>query len=218
QVAHLDIPTEAWHALPGRMDLPPERALTRRLNAVISDDIAVRSTAPAPPGFDARFSAVWRRYSYRIIPVRDPLQRRYALFYQHLDHGLLNEAAGALMGERDFTAFCKARPGATAIRTLQNFSWEPWQDDTGARGVVANVQADAFCHNMVRSLVGACRAVGSGRRSVDWLRDVAESTQRSSQVQVAPAHPLVLEEVGYPRADELDCRAARARAVRSAPG
>lgn len=217
QVAHIDIPGEAWRALPGRSDLPPERALARRLNAVVPHDLAIRSTAAAPPGFDARFSALWRRYSYRVIHVRDPLQRRYTLFREEVDGDLLNEAARAMLGERDFTAFCKARPGATAIRTLQRFFWEPWQDSTGAHGVVAHVQADAFCHNMVRSLVGACLAVGAGRRDVDWLREVAESNERSSQVQVAPAHPLVLEEVGYPQASELAQRAVQTRAVRAAP-
>ncbi len=215
QVAHIDIAEEAWHAAPGRSDLAPETALTRRLNAVLPSDIAVRATTPAPDGFDARFSAIWRQYSYRVSPVRDPLRRRYSLLHEPVDLDRLNAASEVLLGERDFTAFCKARPGATAIRTLQQFSWEAWKVDGEDQGVRGWVRADAFCHNMVRSLVGACLAVGTGKRSVQWLRSVAESEQRSSQVQVAPAHPLVLEGVGYPAPEELAARAARARAVRT---
>ena len=218
QVAHLDLPATAWEAVPGRSDIAPEIALTRRLNAILPRDIAVIATTSAPEGFDARFSALWREYSYRLTFTRDPLDRHFALTHEPVDLGRLNEATQVLLGERDFTAFCKARPGATAIRTLQEFRWEPWRGETGANGARAWVRADAFCHNMVRSLVGATLAVGTGRRTVQWLREVAASEQRSSQVHVAPAHPLILEGVGYPQASELGARARQARAVRTLPG
>lgn len=212
QVAHLDLPRQVWDALPGRSERPATEVAVRRLNAVLPEDVAIRTAVPAPAGFDARFSAIWRRYSYRVIHKPDPLQRRRALLYDAVDPAALNAAAGLLLGERDFTAFCKARPGASAIRTLQEFRWEAAEG-----GVVAHVRADAFCHNMVRSLVGACLAVGSGRRDLAWLREVADLDERSSQVQVAPAHPLVLEEVGYPPEAELAARARTARAVRTLP-
>lgn len=218
QVAHVDIPEESWLALPGRSTLPPQDSLVRRLNAVLPPDVAVDRTEVAPEGFDARFSAVWRRYSYRVIFAPDPLQARYALVHDPVDATAMNAAAALLVGERDFTPFCKARPGASAIRTLQRLQWEEIPaGEAGPEGVLATVQADAFCHNMVRSLVGACLAVGSGRRDLDWLRSVIDSRERSAQIHVAPGHPLILEEVGYPADEELAARAQRTRARRTLP-
>src|SRR5699024_3531574 len=121
QVAHLDLPAAAWDAVPGRSDLAPEIALARRLNAILPRDIAITATTPAPEGFDARFSALFREYSYRLTFDRDPLDRHFALTHDPVDLGRLNEASQVLLGERDFTPFCKARPGATAIRTLEEF-------------------------------------------------------------------------------------------------
>lgn len=217
QVAHLDIPPEVWESLPGRSDRPPAQAAVRKLNAVLPPDIAIHSVSVAPPEFDARFSATWRSYSYRITTARDPLNRRFSLLHEPTDLDALNAAAAVLIGERDFTAFCKARPGASAIRTLQSFYWLPWEEHGQVIGAVAHLRADAFCHNMVRSLVGACLAVGTGKKDVEWLRHVASATERSSQVHVAPAHPLVLEMVGYPPQEELGVRAQQTRAVRTLP-
>lgn len=216
QVAHLDVAEDVWRAAPGRSDRRPGDALTTRLNAVLDDDVVIHSVAPAPDGFDARFSAVWRRYGYTVVPAgarRDPLTRRHELWYPRpLDLERLNAAAAALVGERDFAPFCKKRPGATTIRTLEAFDWR-------ARGdrIVADVRADAFCHSMVRSLVGACLDVGSGRREHGWLAALASGSERSSQVQVAPAHGLAMLEVAYPPDEQLATRARQARAVRTLP-
>ncbi|QGH70400.1 tRNA pseudouridine(38-40) synthase TruA [Pseudactinotalea sp. HY158] len=216
QVAHLDLPEQVWLAAPGRSDRSPGEALATRLNAVLADDVVIRSVAAAPAGFDARFSAIWRRYAYTVLPgsaVPDPLRRREELRYPgELDLAALDRAAAVLVGERDFAPFCRKRPGATTIRTLEEFDW-------AARGerLVANVRADAFCHSMVRSLVGACLAVGSGRRDLDWLRGVAAGQERSSLVQVAPARGLAMVEVAYPPEARLAVRARQARAIRTLP-
>lgn len=212
QVVHVDVPESSWSALPGRSTLPPEESLVRRLNAVLPSDVAASRAAVAPDGFDARFSALWRRYSYRVIFARDPLRSRYALVHEPVALHLMNASAALLVGERDFTPFCKARPGASAVRTLQHFEW---REIPG--GVLASIQADAFCHNMVRSLVGACLTVGRGKRDLDWLRAVAGSAERSPQIHVAPGHPLILEEVGYPEDAHMAARAERTRARRSLP-
>ena len=124
--------------------------------------IEVHRVSIAPEGFDARFSALWRRYSYRIADgpaLWDPLGRTSTLWHQEqLDVGLLNEGASQLLGLQDFRSYCKPREGATTIRELQRFEFA-----RGADGVmVATVQADAFCHNMVRSLVGSALYVGAG--------------------------------------------------------
>jgi tRNA pseudouridine38-40 synthase len=217
QVCHVDVPAAAWAALPGRSDLPPGTALLRRLRGVLPVDVRVHAARPAPEGFDARFSAVHRRYAYRLcddpagVP---PLRRRDVVGWARpLDERAMAEAAAPLVGLHDFAPFCKRREGATTIRTLLEYTWA--RDADGL--VVARVVADAFCHSMVRALVGAVAAVGEGRRPAGWPREVLAGGVRDPGVAVAPAHGLVLEHVAYPPDAELAARAARARAVRTLP-
>lgn len=216
QVAHVDLPVWAWEAAPGRGDRTPGRALVRSLNAVLANDVVVHSASVAPPGFDARFSAIWRRYAYRIIDDearRDPIGRTAVLWHPRvLDEVAMDETARSLAGEFDFAAYCRPRQGATTIRTLQVFTWRR-DPATGVLG--ATVRADAFCRSMVRSLVGACLAVGEGRKGLDWPAQVLAGTRRDARVTVAPARGLTLEEVGYPPDAELAVRARQARAVRT---
>jgi tRNA pseudouridine38-40 synthase len=219
QVAHVDIGVKAWERLPGRSSDDAAASLRRRLGGVLPPDIVVQSAAIAPPGFDARFSAVERRYAYRIADVsstRDPLARRHVTWVDGaLDIDSLADASASLTGLRDFAPFCKAREGATTIRDLQEFSWERPASGADAGLLVATVRADAFCHSMVRSLVGAVLAVGQGKRDASWLADVASGTGRSSAIAVAPAHGLTLEEVVYPPDDELAARAEQTRGRRT---
>jgi len=123
----------------------------------------------------------------------------------------MNAASTTLLGEHDFAAFCRRREGATTIRTLQRFEWTRPEPHL----LVARVAADAFCHSMVRSLVGALLAVGEGRRPAAWPLSLLSVAERSGEVQVAPAHGLTLVEVTYPPDAELAARAERTRAVRS---
>ncbi len=164
QVAHIDIDPAAWASLPGRSDRDPGVALVSRLGGILPADVVVREARPAPDGFDARFSAVERRYLYRIADtgaVRDPLRRHDTVWWRKpLDVGAMDEAARSLVGLRDFAAFCRQREGATTVRTLLDFSWIRLADGV----LAATVRADAFCHSMVRSLVGAVVPVGEGRR------------------------------------------------------
>jgi len=213
---HACVGTAGWSALPGRSDRPPHLAAVPRLNGVLPADVVVRSVQEAPPGFDARFSALRRRYLYRLCDrpgELDPLRRHDTVVVRDgLDAGAMHRAAGALVGLRDFAAFCKARDGRTTVRTLLEFSWS-----RGPDGVLeATVVADAFCHSMVRFLVGAVLPVGQGRRDVGWPAAVLASRRRDPAVVVLPAHGLSLEEVVYPADDELAARAARTRAVRDA--
>ena len=217
QVAHVDVDTDQLAAAAGRRDDLPEDALLRRLNGVLAADVRVRRITMAPEGFDARFSAVWRRYCYRIADVPDavdPLVRGHVLAWPRpLDLDRMNAAAGMLVGEHDFASFCKKREGATTIRSLLDLSW------ARVDGVAeASVLADAFCHHMVRSLVGCLIAVGEGRRDPAWAGDVLARRVRDSTVTVVQAHGLTLEEVGYPADEELSAQAERARVVRTLPG
>ena len=179
--------------------------------------MAVTAVRRAPEGFDARFAAVWRRYCYRIsdsTTVPDPLRRRDTTSISRpLDVERLNDAAQTLLGLRDFGAFCKRREGATTVRTLLEL--------TGVRGpdarIEITVRADAFCHSMVRCLVGALVEVGTGRRTVTWLTTLTAAAVRNSELPVLPAHGLTLEEVGYPPDDRLAERSAAARTRRTLP-
>jgi tRNA pseudouridine38-40 synthase len=219
QVAHLDIPLTAWRRLPSRSRPDEAESLVARLNGVLPSDVIVRAASEAPPGFDARFSASERRYAYRISDEGrspDPLIRRHVLTYPRaLDVGALTEASRSLTGLRDFCAFCRPRPGATTIRDLREFSWRREESGADSGLVVATVRADAFCHSMVRSLVGAVLAVGDGRRDAAWLRQVASSPQRSPAIAVAPGRGLTLEEVAYPTDAEVALRAAHTRGRRT---
>jgi len=212
QVAHVDVPVARWDALPGRGDRAPQDALVTRLAGVLPPDVVLRRASVVPAAFDARFSALWRRYVYRIDDgaAPDPLRRTWVLRHRRsLDEFAMDLALSRLLGEHDFLAFCKPRDGATTIRTLQEASVRRRD------GVVeVEVRADAFCHSMVRSLVGALLAVGEGRRSPAWPRQALDEVRREAGVPVAPPTGLVLEEVGYPADDELATRARTARAVR----
>lgn len=209
QVCHVDLPFTPDDGKPS----PAE--LHRLLGRVLPKDVVVISVLEAPPGFDARFSAIWRRYCYRIIDSEhtpDPLQRRHIVAVRHkVDVDVLNAATPSLMGLRDFAAFCKPRDGATTIRELSELSATQRPD-----GVIEiHLLADAFCRSMVRSVVGALVAVGGGRRDRAWLDDVALSPQRHHHILVMPGHGLTLEEVGYPTDDGLAARAALARSKRT---
>jgi len=207
QVAHLDVPATAWSDTTGQ--------IASRLAGVLPPDVRVRAMGAAPAGFDARFSALWRRYAYRVCDdetAADPLRRHETLWYfRRLDLAAMNQAAACCLGEHDFAAFCRRREGATTVRTLRTLAWH--RDDHGT--ATATVVADAFCHNMVRSLVGALLAVGEGRRPPDWPAAVLAAAVRDPAVRVVPPHGLCLEEVGYPPAGELAARATATRRVRT---
>ncbi|MER7978814.1 tRNA pseudouridine(38-40) synthase TruA [Streptomyces sp. NPDC095817] len=210
QVAHVDLPEEVW--------AEHREKLLKRLAGRLEKDVRVWSLTEAPAGFNARFSAVWRRYAYRVTDEPggvDPLLRSHVLWHDWLlDVDAMNRAAEGLLGEHDFAAYCKKREGATTIRTLQELSLV-----RGADGVItATVRADAFCHNMVRSLIGALLFVGDGHRGPDWPGKVLAAGVRDSAVHVVRPHGLTLEEVGYPADELLAARNKEARNKRTLPG
>ncbi|MFU8851050.1 tRNA pseudouridine(38-40) synthase TruA [Micromonospora sp. SL1-18] len=207
QVCHVDLPAEVWRQHEGR--------LLRRLARLLPTDVRVRAMAEVPADFDARFSATFRRYEYRVTDApwgAEPLRRKDTLAWPRpLDLAALNAAAAGLVGEHDFAAYCRRKENATTLREVTRLDWR--RDPDGI--LVATVQADAFCQNMVRSLVGAMLVAGDGRRPVGWPAGLLTRRERSSEVTVAPAHGLALVEVGYP-ADpaEYARRAALTRRLR----
>lgn len=206
QVAHADLPG----------DLDPAW-LVRRLARLLPPDVRVRAVTPVPAAFDARFAALRRHYRYRVATAvhgPEPLRARDTLTWpHHLDLESVRAAAGALLGEHDFAAFCRRRDGASTVRELQRCSWSRGADDL----VVAEVSADAFCHSMVRSLVGALLEVGRGRRAVGWPGGLLGRGERADEVPVVPAHGLTLLGVDYPPDGELAARARTTRRVRTSP-
>ncbi|MBO3083583.1 tRNA pseudouridine(38-40) synthase TruA [Cellulomonas fengjieae] len=220
QVAHVDIPAGFLEASRGRSSRPVDEVLLTRLGGILPADLVVRAVARAPEGFDARFSALRRRYTYRICDDaarRDPLSRTHVVWHRRaLDVEAMASAARPLVGRHDFASYCKPRPGATTIRTLEAFGWSRPVDGPDAGLVVATVQADAFCHSMVRSLVGASLAVGEGRRGAGWPAELLAARRRGDGVHVVAAHGLTLEEVGYPADADLAARAVLTRARRAA--
>ena len=204
QVIHIDLPEP----------VATDRLLLRRLNGLLPPDVRVRVVAIAPQGFDARFSALSRTYCYRIVDSPqdvDPLRRHDVLtFPRRLDDGLMQQAAQRLLGLHDFAAYCRRRDGATTRRTLLALDWERTPDGL----LVATVQADAFCHSMVRSLVGALVHVGEGLHDVEWPGSLLTLRSRVLGVKVAQAHGLTLENVAYPPDDQLLERQRVTRALR----
>ena len=199
------------------VDLPEERAvdplLLRRLNGLLPPDVRVRRVSLAPAGFDARFSALARTYRYRVADgpeAVDPLRRDVLDVPRPLDLELLRLAGEPLLGEHDFAAFCRRREGATTIRALLDLHWQRTEEGL----LVLTIRADAFCHSMVRSLVGAMLAVGEGRRPAPWPASLLQLPSRATDVAVAAPHGLTLERVDYPPDSDLLSRQAVTRALR----
>src|SRR5690606_22836952 len=147
------------------------------------------------------------------LGLQDPLLRGSTLWHpRELDVDAMDRAARELAGPglADWAAYCRPRPGATTIRGLQEYRWR-----RDADGVLrATVQADAFCHSMVRALVGAAVAVGEGALGAGDPLELREARARTQAFAVVPAHGLVLTEVGYPPDEDLAARAAQTRGMR----
>ena len=217
QVAHVDVPTGALaHAYPrARHHGQPEfLPLVRRLARFLPADVRVHEIARAPEGFDARFSALRRHYAYRLSTAAhgvDPQHARFvAAWPRPLDTDAMTAASASLIGLHDFAAFCRHRCGATTIRDLQRLDWARHGDL-----VTAYVTADAFCWNMVRSLVGALLAVGEHRRSPDWIVGLLGESRRSSAFAAAPARGLTFVGVDYPPDEQVSARAVVTRELRT---
>jgi tRNA pseudouridine38-40 synthase len=190
QVCHVDVPAAAWE--------PVRDGVVRRLASLLPADVRVRSALAVGPEFDARFSALARRYEYRVSDAPygvDPLRRRDTLAWGWpLDLARLNEAAAGLVGEHDFAAYCRRHPNGTTIRAITGLGWRREADGI----LVATVEADAFCQSMVRSLVGAMLVAGDGRKPAGWPAELLSRGERASEVQVVAPHGLTLVAVSYP--------------------
>jgi len=217
QVANMVIPADRLEQR--SIDGDPTR-LTRRLNKLLPDDISLLAVSAAPESFDARFGALRRHYEYRVTTrPGGPLPlRRFdtATWKKPVDIDVVSACASAFVGLHDFAALCKHKPHATTIRTVESFTWEDISTPREPQTYLARISADAFCWSMVRSLVGACLAVGEGRRDLSFAPHLLTLSERAADVPVTPACGLTLTGVDYPSNDELASRAEATRRKRTA--
>jgi tRNA pseudouridine38-40 synthase len=168
------------------------------LNSLLAPEVVVLDARSAPEGFDARFSARAREYRYRIDvgPWPDPFDARFVWHRPGVvSVPAMRSAARHLVGEHDFSAFCRnASGGSGNVRRLERLSISREGDR-----IEITARANAFAHQMVRSLVGTLLAVGDGSRAADDVPSVLASKARSRAAQIAPAHGLTLERVVYGR-------------------
>jgi tRNA pseudouridine38-40 synthase len=191
QVIHVDVPEST------NLD-----EIAYKLNRILDEDIRIMGVSIAPEAFHARFSALRRSYTYKILDKNLPIppinRLDIASWYRPLDVDLMNKASSLVLGHHDFAAFCKFREGGTTIRTLERFQWER-QGDL----LIASIIADAFCYSMVRNLVGAVVCVADARKDATWMGELLANKERVSDSLVFPARGLTLASVEYPTNDQL---------------
>jgi tRNA pseudouridine38-40 synthase len=209
QVAHLDLTPEQLKRI------RRGHGVAERLNKIIDPDVRVTSFEEADPGFHARYSALSRRYRYSIADrsvTPNPMTSRYMLeILWHLETEPMVAAAQEFMGLRDFRAFCKEREGTTTIRELREISVK-----RRANGVVdIEIEADAFCHNMVRSIVGALMSAGSGRTTISAIRRSLKGKRNEHAYKVQAPQGLTLIKIAYPAKSKLASQAELTQRMRT---
>jgi tRNA pseudouridine38-40 synthase len=170
--------------------------IKRRLNSMCGPEIAVLDMAEAQDGFDARFSAIARTYEYAILQreVHDPFSRGTTWFHPlPLDIEAMRKAAGALLGEHDFSSFGRVEEGRSPVRRVESIDVEQ-HDEV----VILRITANSFIQQMVRSIVGTLAKVGEGKVHPEDVDSILAAKDRAAAGPVAPAHALFLVAVSYP--------------------
>ena len=232
QTCHLDIEEQTLQRAVGHLTLEPMAALEHRLRHILPADIAIHRISLAPPGFDARFSALERVYVYRVSDsstTYDPrLRHCVARVEGELDIEAMNSALFHCVGLHDFGSFATPNEGGTTIREVKSLQWHrigiqdvrASADDISLQcgGLIAlTIVADAFAHNMVRSLVQASLQIGLGKRDEGWFIEKLHHPKREGSTGPAAACGLTLERIAYPADEMLAERAERIRARRELP-
>lgn len=208
QVVHVDLPISGGIGF-------EFGDLAYRLNRILTDEIRIKAAELAPAGFHARFGALRRHYVYKIqdgLGIIEPVKRLdITPWYRDLDIEKMNQAATFLLGEHDFFSFAKYREFSTTIRNLERFDFK--RDADGL--IISHISADAFCYNMVRSLIGTMVYIGEGRFPVTWAKEILEKRERPSDSVVFPARGLTFIGVDYPEDSQLIARANKVMGLRS---
>ncbi len=191
QIIHFDAPTQR-----------SAKAWVLGVNANLPPSVRVHWAVRVPDDFHARFSALARSYRYLIAntPVRPALFHGKVSWQRRaLDHQLMHDAAQALLGERDFSAFRAAScQSSTPMRNVQSLSVT-----RVGELIVVDIKANAFLHHMVRNIVGSLMAVGMGRQAPAWIDQLMAGRDRTLAADTAPPDGLYLAAVDYPERYEL---------------
>jgi len=213
QVIHVDLPIGNSANLGFEFE-----DLGYRLNRILSEEIRIKKVERAHEDFHARFGALRRHYIYKIQDgqgIIDPVKRLdITPWYRTLDIEKMNQAASLLIGENDFFSYAKYREFATTIRKLERFDFQ--RNEAGE--IVSHISADAFCYNMVRSLIGTMVYIGEGRFPITWAKEVLDKRERPSDSVVFPARGLTFIGVDYPSDSELAARTVKTMSMRNATG
>ena len=166
----------------------------KSLSSVLPRTIVVREAVEAPPGFNARYDATSRRYSYSICQRPTAIQRNYCWqVFQKLDVNLMQRCSQQIIGEHGFQAFCKVQEDLHQHRcTITSAEW--YEQNTL---LLFDITANRFLHGMVRTLVGTMVNVGRGHTKMESFTKILESKDRTEAGMAAPAQGLVLEEILY---------------------
>jgi tRNA pseudouridine38-40 synthase len=194
-----DAGVHAWGqvvSFPSEPGLDPTR-LQSAVSSMLGPEVVIRDAALAPPTFSARHSAQWRHYRYTIVNrrVADPFRDRFTWWVpESLDLRALRLAADPFVGAHDFASFCRKGPEGSS--TERNVLESRWVDE--GEGVLRyEIRANAFCWQMVRSIVGTLVDVGAGRRRPGDVMAIIRACDRDAAGPVAPPRGLSLWEVGY---------------------
>jgi tRNA pseudouridine38-40 synthase len=177
-----------------------------RLNKLLAPEIVVRAAAAVPDDFSARFSAVRREYEYRIYrsPAPDPFRDRFAAWVpDKLSINAMRAGGRALVGEHDFSSFCRRGEGSM-VRRVRAITFTSRGDE-----LILMIKADSFCHQMVRSIVGLLLEVGTGKRAPEDIEKALRATHRNAAGPVAAARGLHLVDVAYRSRPFLNSEANR---------
>jgi tRNA pseudouridine38-40 synthase len=211
QVAHIDLSPEQVARSGRRQDY------AHRLSRLLPPAIQVYSFEPAPAGFDARFSPTSRRYRFRIADraaTQNPLRRRDTLWvFRALDADLMQQSSTALIGMHDFGAYCRPREGSTTIRRIIEITVNRRPADDNI--IEIELEADAFCHNMVRAITGALIKVGSGDLPPARIKEMLDGAVRTGEFKVVGPEGLSLIAVNYPPDDQLAAQAEQTKNFRT---
>lgn len=192
QVVHVDVDPPGPRGQKALTDLGVFR---ERIDRMVGSAITLWSVSEVDTSFDARFSATWRAYRYRLASLPADPRFRHVVWHvgPNLDADAMHEAVQHLVGEHDYASFCRKAPGRHTRRRIDEAAVAP----APSGELHVTIRGAAFCHQMVRSITGCLVEVGRGRQTPGWLADVLAAQDRSVAGPVAPPHGLTLEGVGY---------------------
>jgi tRNA pseudouridine38-40 synthase len=200
QVFHVDFGDACIEKVIGKTFTDFSAALIYRANSLLPNTIRLLSCSEVPQEFNARYSALERHYVYRIFDstcLKTALNSRYAHFIDgKIDLDAINFLSQKILGLHDFSAFSKSRPHSTNIRQLKEFRFVRY---SRTQGIGAHLRADAFTHNMVRSLIRSALLVGLGKKSPEWFLNYFNSGVRIGETGPIEAKGLILQNIRYPR-------------------